>query len=93
MRRTRSVDERQFYETEALRGGWSVRQLDRQISSPLIARTLLSNSKRAILEKGSLAMPADATLTGHVGYQCKEPARQGRNGRIISNGIMDALNC
>ena len=34
MRRTRSADERQFYETEALRGGWSVRQLDRQISSP-----------------------------------------------------------
>ena len=33
MRRTRSTDERTFYETEALRGGWSVRQLDRQISS------------------------------------------------------------
>lgn len=28
---------RQFYETEALRGGWSVRQLDRQISSQLRA--------------------------------------------------------
>jgi predicted nuclease of restriction endonuclease-like (RecB) superfamily len=24
---------RKFYETEALRGGWSVRQLDRQINS------------------------------------------------------------
>jgi len=26
-------DARHFYETEALRGGWSVRQLDRQINS------------------------------------------------------------
>lgn len=25
---------RHFYETEALRGGWSVRQLDRKIGSP-----------------------------------------------------------
>ena len=29
----RSESARQFYETEALRGGWSVRQLDRQIGS------------------------------------------------------------
>jgi hypothetical protein len=27
MRRTRTTDEHTFYETEALRGGWSVRQL------------------------------------------------------------------
>ncbi|WP_323045546.1 hypothetical protein [Paraburkholderia sp.] len=30
MWRTRSVEERAFYEAEALRRGWSVRQLDRQ---------------------------------------------------------------
>jgi len=59
MRRTRSDDERQFYETEALRGGWSVRQLDRQISSQFFTRTLLSKNKRAMLEKGSLATAAD----------------------------------
>ena len=59
MRRTRSADERQFYETEALRGGWSVRQLDRQISSQFFTRTLLSKNKRAMLEKGSLATAAD----------------------------------
>ena len=29
----KDVQARAFYETEALRGGWSVRQLDRQISS------------------------------------------------------------
>ena len=59
MRRTRSADERQFYESEALRGGWSVRQLDRQISSQFFTRTLLSKNKRAMLEKGSLATAAD----------------------------------
>jgi len=32
-------DARAFYETEALRGGWSVRQLDRQISTLFYERT------------------------------------------------------
>jgi predicted nuclease of restriction endonuclease-like (RecB) superfamily len=30
-----------FYETEALRGGWSVRQLDRQINSQFHERTYI----------------------------------------------------
>jgi hypothetical protein len=30
----------EFYETEALRGGWSVRQLDRQINSLFYERKL-----------------------------------------------------
>lgn len=36
MRRTRSADERAFYETEALRGGWSVRQLERRSAASFI---------------------------------------------------------
>lgn len=59
MRRTRSTDERTFYEAEALRGGWSVRQLDRQISSQFHTRAMLSKNKRAMLEKGSNAHPSD----------------------------------
>lgn len=59
MRRTRSTDERTFYETEALRGGWSVRQLDRQISSQFYTPAMLSNNKRTMLEKGSKAHPID----------------------------------
>ena len=43
---------RVFYETEALRGGWSVRQLDRQISSQFYERTALSKNKAAMLTKG-----------------------------------------
>ncbi len=44
---------RKFYEAEALRNGWSVRQLDRQISTQFYERTLLSKNKVAMLKKGS----------------------------------------
>ena len=42
---------RRFYETEALRCGWSVRQLDRQISSQFYERTALSRNKVSMLRK------------------------------------------
>jgi predicted nuclease of restriction endonuclease-like (RecB) superfamily len=50
---------RQFYETEALRGGWSVRQLDRQIGSQFYERTALSKNKASMLTKGTVAKPED----------------------------------
>lgn len=51
---------RSFYEAEAVRGGWSVRQLDRQISSQFYERALLSRNKAAMLKKGAKSLPADA---------------------------------
>lgn len=51
---------RQFYEDEALRGGWSVRQLDRQINSQFYERTALSKDKAAMLVKGATPKPEDA---------------------------------
>jgi predicted nuclease of restriction endonuclease-like (RecB) superfamily len=51
---------RQFYEAEALRGGWSVRQLDRQVSTQFYERTALSKRKAAMLEKGQMPQPEDA---------------------------------
>lgn len=51
---------RRFYETEALRCGWSVRQLDRQISSQFYERIALSRNKAAMLQKGEQAAPADS---------------------------------
>ena len=51
---------RAFYETEALRGGWSVRQLDRQIGSQFYERTALSKNKAAMLNKGAVTKPEDA---------------------------------
>jgi predicted nuclease of restriction endonuclease-like (RecB) superfamily len=50
---------RRFYETEALRGGWSVRQLDRQIATVFYERTALSRDKSAMLTKGAKTRPGD----------------------------------
>lgn len=50
---------RAFYEAEALRGGWSVRQLDRQISTLFYERTALSRNKAAMLTKGAKPRPED----------------------------------
>ena len=50
---------REFYEAEALRGGWSVRQLERQINSQFYERTALSRDKAAMLARGSEAQPGD----------------------------------
>lgn len=58
-----SVDDRQaraFYESEALRNGWSVRTLDRQISTLFYERTALSRNKAAMLRKGAKALSEDA---------------------------------
>jgi len=56
----KSESARRFYEAEALRGGWSVRQLNRQIESQFYERTALSKNKAAMLEKGQAARPDDA---------------------------------
>jgi predicted nuclease of restriction endonuclease-like (RecB) superfamily len=50
---------RKFYEDEALRGGWTVRQLKRQINSKFYERTALSKDKVAMLKKGEKALPED----------------------------------
>jgi predicted nuclease of restriction endonuclease-like (RecB) superfamily len=51
---------RTFYESEALRGGWSVRQLDRQISTQFFERTALSRNRAAMLQRGQQPRPEDA---------------------------------
>lgn len=53
---------RRFYESEALRGGWSVRQLDRQINAQIYERTALSRNKAAMLRKGEKPLPEDRVL-------------------------------
>lgn len=55
----KSEQARSFYEAEAQRGGWSVRQLDRQIQSQFYERTTLSRDKAAMLKKGARARPDD----------------------------------
>jgi predicted nuclease of restriction endonuclease-like (RecB) superfamily len=58
--RSRSPEAFAFYHTEALRGGWSVRQLQRQIDSQFYERTALSRNKVAILTKGANKKTGDA---------------------------------
>jgi predicted nuclease of restriction endonuclease-like (RecB) superfamily len=55
----KNPEARIFYEAEALRAGWSVRQLDRQISSLFYERIALSKNKAAMLEKAETAEPSD----------------------------------
>lgn len=57
--RSRSPEAMVFYHREALSGGWSVRQLDRQMASLFYERSALSKNKAAILKKGSKPNPED----------------------------------
>ena len=57
---------RWFYEDEAIRGAWSVRQLDRQISTQFFERTALSRNKEAMLRKGQQPLPEDAVTLEEV---------------------------
>jgi predicted nuclease of restriction endonuclease-like (RecB) superfamily len=58
--RVKNSHAREFYTREALVGGWSVRQLDRQINSQFYERTALSKNKSAMLLKGEKPKPEDA---------------------------------
>jgi predicted nuclease of restriction endonuclease-like (RecB) superfamily len=58
----RMVNARNFYEAEALRGGWTVRQLDRQIQSQFYERTLLSRNKAAMLRNADGRLSEDAVF-------------------------------
>jgi predicted nuclease of restriction endonuclease-like (RecB) superfamily len=55
----RNESARAFYEAEALRCGWSVRQLDRQINSQFYERAALSQNKAALLEQGAQPQTGD----------------------------------
>jgi predicted nuclease of restriction endonuclease-like (RecB) superfamily len=59
-----SRNERDFYEIEAARGNWSVRELQRQFNSSLYERIALSKDKKSIKELGKngqiIEKPMDA---------------------------------
>lgn len=55
----KNPEARVFYENEALRGGWSVRQMERQITTLFYERTLLSKNKAAMLKKGAEPLSKD----------------------------------
>ncbi len=49
----------EFYHAEAVRGGWTVKQLERQMNSQFYERTALSRNKTAMLAKGQHRLPED----------------------------------
>jgi predicted nuclease of restriction endonuclease-like (RecB) superfamily len=55
----KNAEARTFYQTEALRSGWSIRQLDRQIGSQFYERIALSQNKAAMLAKAEKSEPTD----------------------------------
>ena len=82
---------RAFYEAEALRGGWSVRQLDRQISTLFYERTALSRDKAAMRRRGDKARPGER-LT--VEEEIKDPLVLeflGLKDEYSENALEDAL--
>jgi predicted nuclease of restriction endonuclease-like (RecB) superfamily len=50
---------RRFYEEEAIKGGWSVRQLDRQIATRFYGRPSGSQRKGELLAKAHVPQPGD----------------------------------
>ena len=66
----RNESAREFYEAEALRGGWSVRQLDRQIGSQFYERTALSKNRASMLTGGLMERSEDHMVPGE---QIKDP--------------------
>ena len=58
----KNTSAREFYGAEALRGGWSVRQFDRQINSQFYERTALSKNKAAMLTEGQKPRHEDRLL-------------------------------
>jgi predicted nuclease of restriction endonuclease-like (RecB) superfamily len=62
--KARSPEARAFYEEEALRGGWSVRTLDRQMSTLFYERTAFARDKAAMLAKHTKAQPREE-LSAH----------------------------
>jgi len=51
---------RAFYESEAIRGGWSVRQLDRQIGTQFYERAVRSKHPQELLARGQVPKREDA---------------------------------
>lgn len=57
---------RAFYEEEAIRGGWSVRQLDRQIATQFFERLSASKQKEAMLARSHKAKPGESLTAEEV---------------------------
>jgi len=62
VRGSRSREAMEFYHHEALRGGWTVRQLDRQVNSQFYERLALSKNKQKILRESGIKKTEDISI-------------------------------
>lgn len=67
--RVADADARRFYEQESLRGGWSLRQLDRQIGTAFYER---SSSARRVLPKSGRSL-ARLRATARIEDELRDP--------------------
>lgn len=90
---------RAFYERESIRGGWSVRELRRQIATLLYERTGLSTNKRLVMDRGQekaeKMMPAmtirDPYVFEFLGLQPHEALDEGNLESLLLQKIQDFL--
>ena len=88
-------DERNFYEIEAARGNWSVRELQRQYNSSLFERLSLSKDKRSIKQlarKGQIIEKPTDALKHHTVLEfldLKEDERYSESD--LENAIIDKI--
>lgn len=88
---SRSPEAFAFYQVEALRGGWSVRQLRRQMDSQFYERTALSKNKTKMLQEGTIPQPGDALTADE---EIKDPLVLeflGLNDEYSESDLEDAL--
>ena len=86
---------RQFYETECIKGNWSVRELKRQIGSLFYERTALSTNKAGMVEianakaeQDSLSMTIrDPYVFDFLGLKTKELVSE----RQLEDSLLDKL--
>ena len=95
----RNPEAKRFYETEALRGGWTIRQLDRQIGTQFYERTALSRNKSAMLKRArppALRRRTPARRSGDLRAsacgQCGSDSRRFPS-RVSAHAARSACSC
>lgn len=88
-------NERKFYEIEAGKNNWSVRELDRQYDAALYTRLTLSRDKKGVQklsEKGLvLEIPKDAIKDPYILEFIGLPERSSYSESDLEQGIIDKL--
>ncbi len=87
--------ERKFYETEAVKNNWSLRELKRQFDSSLFERLVLSRDKKGVkelAEKGQIiAKPADAIKDPYILEFLELKEEQKYSEHVFETAIIDRL--